>query len=268
MAKAKKKVSKIKVKKKLWYKVIAPKIFAQKEIGESYLFDPEKAVGRKLKVNLKDLTGNVKAQNVYIGFQITNVNGNTLNTSITSYELTPSYVKRVVRKNTNKIDDYCILTTKGGKKIIVKSLMVSRGKTQKSKHTGLRKRLQELLNEEFKKNSFESLVSLLVNRRLIFALKKNLDKIFPLKEVTIRAMKLQEKGLIQEEVTIDDKTVEEKKETKTEVADKEEVSKEEAKEVVEETKKEAPTEEKAETVPESEESKENSTENKEELKEE
>ena len=146
--------------------------------------------------------------------------------------------------------------------------MVSRGKTQKSKHTGLRKRLQELLNEEFKKNSFESLVSLLVNRRLIFALKKNLDKIFPLKEVTIRAMKLQEKGLIQEEVTIDDKTVEEKKETKTEVADKEEVSKEEAKEVVEETKKEAPTEEKAETVPESEESKENSTENKEELKEE
>ena len=68
MAKAKKKVSKIKVKKKIWYKVIAPKIFAQKEIGESYLSDPAKAVGRKLSVNLKELTGNIKSQNVYIGF--------------------------------------------------------------------------------------------------------------------------------------------------------------------------------------------------------
>ena len=35
--KSKKKVSKIKVKKKVWYKVIAPKIFGNKEIGESYL---------------------------------------------------------------------------------------------------------------------------------------------------------------------------------------------------------------------------------------
>ncbi len=267
MAKAKKKVSKIKVKKKLWYKVIAPKIFAQKEIGESYLFDPEKAVGRKLKVNLKDLTGNVKAQNVYIGFQIINVKGNTLNTSITSYELTPSYVKRVVRKNTNKIDDYCILTTKGGKKIIVKSLMVSRGKTQKSKHTGLRKRLQELLNEEFKKNSFESLVSLLVNRRLIFALKKNLDKIYPLKEVTIRAMKLQEKGLIKEEVTVDDKTVEEKKETVEETKAEAETEKPVAKsEEAEESEKSEDKE--AEKAKETEEEKTDPTVPKEELKEE
>ena len=215
MAKAKKKVSKIKVKKKIWYKVIAPKIFAQKEIGESYLSDPAKAVGRKLSVNLKELTGNIKSQNVYIGFQIVNVNGNTLNTSITSYELTPAYVKRVVRKNTNRVDDYCILTTKGGKKVVVKSLMVTGVKTQKSKHTGLRKKLQELLAEEFKKNSFDNLVSLLVNRKLLFSLKKNLDKIYPLKEVTVRVMKLQEKGLVQEEVVVDDKTLVGKKETKT-----------------------------------------------------
>ena len=148
--------------------------------------------------------------------------------------------------------------------------MVSRGKTQKSKHTGLRKRLQELLNEEFKKNSFESLISLLVNRRLIFALKKNLDKIYPLKEVTVRAMKLQEKGIIQEEVVVDDKTLEEKKETTPAAA----VEKEEAKTPAEEKKEEAPTEEKAETVPETEdiekvdaETEKNTADNKEELKE-
>ena len=145
--------------------------------------------------------------------------------------------------------------------------MVSRGKTQKSKHTGLRKRLQELLNEEFKKNSFESLVSLLVNRRLIFALKKNLDKIYPLKEVTIRAMKLQEKGLIKEEVTVDDKTVEEKKETVEETKAEAETEKPVAKsEEAEESEKSEDKE--AEKAKETEEEKTDPTVPKEELKEE
>ena len=40
--KDKKKVSKIKVKKKTWFKIVAPKIFGNKEIGESYLVDVEK----------------------------------------------------------------------------------------------------------------------------------------------------------------------------------------------------------------------------------
>ena len=126
MAKAKKKVSKIKVKKKVWYKVIAPKIFGNKEIGESYLQDPNKSVGRKLKVNLKDLTGNIKDQNVQIGLQINKLDGSLLKTSVVSYQLTPAYVKRCVRKNCAKLDDYFVLKTKSGKKVILKINVIGR----------------------------------------------------------------------------------------------------------------------------------------------
>ena len=57
MAKTKKKISKIKTKKKIWFKIFAPKLFGQKEMGESYLSAADQAVGRKLKVNMKELTG-------------------------------------------------------------------------------------------------------------------------------------------------------------------------------------------------------------------
>ena len=54
MAKIVKKVSRIKTKKKKWFPIFAPKFMGQKEIGETYLDQPEPAVGRTLKVNLKE----------------------------------------------------------------------------------------------------------------------------------------------------------------------------------------------------------------------
>ena len=206
--KDKKKVSKIKVKKKTWFKIVAPKIFGNKEIGESYLVDAEKAVGRKMKVNLRDLTGNFKDQNVYIGLQINKSNGSILNTSVTGYHLTTAHVKRAIRKNTNRLDDFFTLKTKGGKNIILKSLVVTFGKTQRSTRSQIRKALGEYFAEEVSKVSLDNFISNLVNHKLQIAAKRKLNKIYPLKEVSVRVLKLNEKGLVQEEIVVEDETVE------------------------------------------------------------
>ena len=254
MAKAKKKVSKIKIKKKIWYKVIAPKIFANKEVGESYLQSPDVAVGRKLKVNLKDLTGNIKDQNVQIGLQITNVEGNLLKTSLISYRLTSQYVKRCIRKNCVRLDDYFLLKTKGGKNVVIKSLMVTINKAQRSVRSKLRKELQELLEAEVTKRDMATFVSLLVNRRIQMEFKRKLKKILPLKEISVRVLKLQEKGLVTEEIVVNDKSeaakVEEKVAEKVEEKVAEEV-KEEIKDTIPsspETKTEDAKEEAAEKI--------------------
>jgi small subunit ribosomal protein S3Ae len=237
-----KKTSKIKVKKKLWCKVVAPKIFGNREVGESYLTSPESAVGRKLSVNLRDLTNNVKDQNVHIVLQVNKVNGTILNTSTFGYKLTPAYIKRLVRKNTARLDDYFVFKTKGGKDIILKSLMVSFGKCQRSTKSALRKELQNLLEEEVKKSSFDFLVSNLINFRIQSTIKKKLNKIFPLKEVAIRVLTLKEKGLIKEEIIVDDRSEEKTVEKASPV-------KEEAKEEKKaEVKEEAPAEEKTEEI--------------------
>ena len=215
--KDKKKVSKIKIKKKAWHKVISPKIFGNKDVGESYLQSPEKAIGRKLTSNLKDLTGNIKDQNVMIGMQINKVDGSTLRTIVVSYQLTPAYVKRAVRKGTAKVEDYYVLKTKGGRDVIVKTLIVTINKVQQSVRTALRKEFQTILQAEVEKTDFATFVSMLVNRKIQNDAKRRLKKIFPSKEVSVRMLKLVGKGLIQEEdVVVVDRSSERKVETRVE----------------------------------------------------
>ena len=56
----KKGLARVNTARKIWYRIVGPKLFGQMELGETYLASPEGAVGRNLKINLKDITGNVK----------------------------------------------------------------------------------------------------------------------------------------------------------------------------------------------------------------
>ncbi|MFA6461333.1 MAG: hypothetical protein WCV90_03630 [Candidatus Woesearchaeota archaeon] len=196
------KVSKIKIKKKLWYKIIAPKIFANREVGESYLAESETAIGRIVKVNLKELTGNIKDQNNYVVFQINKVTGSNLNTALMGYELNAVGIRRAVRKNANRLDDYFALKTKGGRPVVIKTLMVTVNKIQRSKGVLLRKKLGEILQEEVSKSDFETLVSNLVGQKIQSVTRKRLNKIYPLRDLSIRFLRVQEKGLLQEEIIV------------------------------------------------------------------
>ncbi len=189
----KKKVSRIKSTKKAWYRIVAPKLFAQKEMGEVYLATPEVAVGRALKVNLREITGNIKDQNAYMCFEVVSVNGSTLETKVIGYELTTSYVKRMVRKNCDRMDDYFVVVTKDGVKLVIKTFMLTTYRTHRSVQVQLRSMLQKGLREEVSKSEFELLILNMVASKIQYGLKKKLSKIYPLKECVIRV--LQVKGV-------------------------------------------------------------------------
>jgi small subunit ribosomal protein S3Ae len=249
----KKKVSKIKIKKKTWFKIVAPKVFGNKEVGESYLTNADSAVGRRLKVNLKDLTDNVKDQNTAINFRITNVSANLLNTTVIGYQLVPAYIKRLVRKNTNKIEDYLRLKTKGGVEFFAKTLVITLHKAQRSTRAQLKKDMAKLLEEEASRVDFATFITSLVNHRTQIGIKKKLNKVFPLKEVAIRVLELKDqKATEKEEITVEDKSEVKEQPQKQPV---EEAKVEEVKEVTEtkesepagkETSEETPVEEKEE----------------------
>lgn len=219
--KVQKKISKIKVKKKLWYKIIAPKIFANKEVGESYLSTPESSVGRIVRVNLRELTNNVRDQNNYIILQINRAVGSNLNTILVGYELSTAGVKRAIRKNANRLDDCFKFKTKSGRGVIVKTLMVTVNKIQRPHGVMLRNKLKEILQEEISSSSFDDFVFNLVTQKVQSGARKKLCKIYPLRDLSIRVLKLQEKGLIQEEMIVEDHSVEERAEKAEEEKEKE-----------------------------------------------
>ena len=185
-----KKISRITVTKKIWYKILAPQIFGQVEIGESYLSAPEPAVGRTVQYNLKELTGNVKDQNAYVNFKIEKVVGTTLHTSVRGYELTPSYVKRLIRQDCNRLDDCFVIKSKDGTEMIVKVIMITFHKTTRSVRSELQRQLRIVLQEEAGKDSFTNFLKNIVYSPLRGELKRRLHKIYPLKEAAIRSLAL------------------------------------------------------------------------------
>lgn len=185
-----KKVSRIKTRKKIWHTILATAAFGKKEMGESYLGSAAEALNRQLKVNLKDLTGNMKDQNAYVSFKITKWQGTTLETAHTGYELTTSSIKRMVKKNVNRLDDYFLFNTKDKQPVVVKTLMLTIKKISRSIQTQLRKVLGEILAEEFQKNDFDAVFGNIVSFKTQLQAKKQLAKVYPLKELAIRKLSL------------------------------------------------------------------------------
>ncbi len=226
MAKVKKKVSKIKTKKKKWFPIFAPKFMGHKEIGETYLDNPEPAVGRTLKVNLKELTGSFRDQNIYVSLRIKEVTGNNLQTEVVGYAYMSFFIKKLTRRSTGKIDDSFVLETKEGKKVRLKPMAITINPVTKSVKTAIRKRMLELLAKEVKKLPMDVLVSELLKYKIQMDLKNKLKKIYPVRDVIMRVVKLEEKKKVKvAEVKIKEEKkveVDEKVEEKVEKVEKEE----------------------------------------------
>ena len=110
---ATKRQTKSKSKRKAWYPVHAPALFGEKEVGETYLFQPEDGLGRCMRVNLKNLTGSLRDQNIYVTLTVNKLEGTQLKTMVKEYALDSGYVKRMVRKNGSRVDSVysCLLYT-------------------------------------------------------------------------------------------------------------------------------------------------------------
>ena len=188
-----KKVSRIKTKKKFWFKIIAPEVFGQKEIGESYLPSAESGVGRMVDIALKEVTGNVKDQNAYLRFKIISAKNSMLQAELAGYHLTPSYVRRAVKKTTNRIDHYFTGRLKDGKYVIVKCLLVTMRKIQRSLRSRLQKQLQDFVREEMRNNTADAFLSAVAYGKIQQAARKRLAKLYPLRELALREIILREK---------------------------------------------------------------------------
>lgn len=187
------KVSKIKIKRKRWFPIFAPKFLGQREIGESYLSEPELAKGRVLKISLRDLTKNIKDQNIYVSLRINEAGGNDLQTEAVGYAYMPFFVRKLVRVGTGKVDDSFVLKTADGKDVRLKPLAITVFAVNGSVKTAIRKKLREMLGEEVAKLSFDSLITDLIRYRLQMEFRKKLNKICPVRELIIREIRLEKR---------------------------------------------------------------------------
>ncbi len=222
MVKAKAAVSAVKIKKN-WHSILAPKRFNSAVLGETFVSELAAAVGRIVHFNLKDITDNIKDQSVYLRFRISGVAGNNLDTEVIGYYIMPSALRKLTRRNANRLDESFVVVTKDGKRVRIKPTIVTAYKTVRSVCSAVRKAVSEQMAREVAKVEFEQLVEDVVTHKLQSEVKKKCSKVYPIKIIEIRILEFAREG----------KAVKVKEE-------KEEVKEEKKAEEVSETKEETP----------------------------
>lgn len=218
---------KAKIGRKEWYQIIAPKLFQNAVLGETYVYEPEKTIGKGLSVNLMSLTNDIKRQNININFKINSMQNGKALADVVGYYMAQSSVKRSVRKDINKIDMSFPCKASDGKSLRIKPLLITRSATKGSIVAKLRKKTEEFLTKYIKDSSCDTIINDLVNHKLQTALKKELNKIYPLRVCEIRLMEIIEgegKKIEAKSVTMKEKKVKEEKNTEKEEKPKAEES--------------------------------------------
>ena len=172
-------------KRKQWFKVLASPEFDKREIAETPAEKDKNVVGRTLVANLGELTGERQKRHIIIKFKVKNVSGQQAFTEIVQHAINPSYINRMVRRRSSKIEAVQTLTTKDGKKLKIKTIALSQKKLDKRQEMAIRKEIVESIKRGCSKKDFSALIQLIVFGIMASKLFKDLKKIAPLKRVEI-----------------------------------------------------------------------------------
>ncbi|MFQ6009973.1 MAG: 30S ribosomal protein S3ae [Candidatus Aenigmatarchaeota archaeon] len=173
-----------KVKGKEWYQIVAPKMFGNKVLGETFALDPDAIPSRVMAATLLDLTGEPSKYYFKLFFRITDLKGGKANTTFVGHECTRDYIARVVSIRTNRIDTNNVFHLKDAR-IRVKTIAITTRHVRASVATDIRKKIGELLSERLSKMSLEDFVKEMVAGKIQSYVRFEVNKVYPLRAFEI-----------------------------------------------------------------------------------
>jgi len=171
--------------------VIAPNELSKVELGEICAFSLEDTINKTLKLNLMTITKDPKKQNIRVILKIVECKNNQAFTIFHGYELQPSYIKKLTKKDKMKVEDSFIVKTKDGIKLRVKILLFTRLKTNHSYGTKIRNAIRSYMTKKAEEDMFTNIIGLLLNQSLHREIKNIANKIYPVNVVFIKAFMIE-----------------------------------------------------------------------------
>jgi ribosomal protein S3AE len=185
---AQQKVKSAKVKKKHWYEMQAPALFNNQSLGKSLVTEPQDLMNKQVRMSVMNLIGDMKKQFLIISFSVASVADNIGKTQIEKFYMMPSSVKRLVRRNRDRVDHRFETETKDKVRIVIKPIIVTRNITSRAVRTALRKAVLEYALSQSKTSSFEALIKSIILGKFQSGAKSILKKITPLRLVEVRVV--------------------------------------------------------------------------------
>ena len=181
----------IKLKKKRWLILIAPKDFNEVEIGETLCERPEQVVGRTILMSLSSLLNDPKKQHVQVRLRVASTHDDKAFTEIIGYELSGAYVKKAIRRIGGKVEDSFVAVTKDNTSFRVKPLLMTRHKIYKSTLNDIRLKAREHIIADFKAMDTPTALAAVFHNKLQKDLRESIKKIYPVSLSEIRKLERQ-----------------------------------------------------------------------------
>ena len=178
-----------KKKKKKWVTIYASSEFNNIDIGETLVVEQNEVLGKTLELNLADLTNDIKKQNILLTFAANKIQDQKVVCDIIGYELSPSYVKRVIKRARSKIEDSFLCSTKDDVKVRLKPVILTRSKAKGSILTLLRHKSRDYFVNNVKKQTYNEILADIMSHNLQKGLKEELKKIYPVSLTELRIFK-------------------------------------------------------------------------------
>ncbi len=172
-------------RKKKFFDVEMPLIGRQTQIQAYELPELD---GRFLKY---DLTRMLKGKSVMITLKVS-VKGDNAIATPKKILLLPYYIRRMIRKGTNYVEDSFVTECKDAK-VIIKPFLITRRKVSRAIRNELRKKAREELMNYVRDKTAEELFDEILKNQIQKPLSLKLKKIYPLALCEIRVFEAKEK---------------------------------------------------------------------------
>lgn len=195
MARAARKRKKIDTwKTKRWYTIYTPKMFGEAKIGETLASNPESLIGRVVETTMKDLTGDITKQHVKLKFKIVEVKGDKAYTKFYGQALSRDYMRSQIRRKTTRVEGVTDVVTKDGSKLRVKTIALAIGRAQTAQEKAIRRIMSSKVLKAAKKATLDRFIQEVVLGKTSSDMYKAASKIYPLKRVEVRKIKVLASG--------------------------------------------------------------------------
>jgi len=188
-------------KKRKWYKIVSPKVFGGREVGETVSNDPKKIVGRVVTMNAKELTGDFKKSHINIKLAIFKLENDNAFTEIKGYSVSRPYLQRFVHKGMSTVEIIHDLKTSDKHNIRVKCMATINGNVQTTKKKLIRERFKIELEKVMGNMSLDNIVFIATTNKIQKTIGSKLKKTHPLRFVEIKKIGILERSTPKAEKT-------------------------------------------------------------------
>lgn len=179
-----------KAKVKEWYSITSPELFGEAEIGKTMASDPEKLVGRRIKVSLLELTNNYNKFYVKFIFKIKRVEGKNAYADFDGSEVMQDYISRMILRHVRRVDTVQDLQTKDGVRIRIKGLAIISRRIKSSIMSRIRNQIREMMRDEVEGSNFTDLVDKIITDEIKGKVLRSARQTYPVRNFEIRKTKL------------------------------------------------------------------------------